>query len=152
MTSYRSPREWIQRFGRKKTSQDKLNQNTFGVDNTSFEYEIESYLEHHAVKFQNVFDANCYLYLSRAMDWFDLAEHGKSTQDVFSKFNVEKALIMSVNSDILFPPQQQKEIAECLSQSGSKVEYKELNSIQGHDSFLVDIDTFGFEIQKFMKI
>ena len=90
MTSYRSPREWIQRFGRKRTSQDKLNQNTFGVDNTSFEYEIESYLEHHAVKFQNVFDANCYLYLSRAMDWFDLAEHGKSTQDVFSKFNVEK--------------------------------------------------------------
>ena len=151
MTSYRSSKEWIQRFGRKKTSQDKLNQNTFGVDNTSFEYEIESYLEHHAVKFQKLFDANCYLYLSRAMDWFDLADHGNSTQEVFSRFKIENALVISVKSDTLFPPQQQKEIAEGLSQSGTKVEYKELKSIQGHDSFLVDIDTFGKEISKFMK-
>ena len=151
MTSYRSPREWIQRFGRKKTSEDKLNQNTFGVDNTSFEYEIESYLEHHAVKFQKLFDANCYLYLSRAMDWFDLADHGNSTQEVFSRFKIEKALVISVKSDTLFPPQQQKEIAEGLSQSGTKVEYKELQSIQGHDSFLVDIDAFGKVISKFMK-
>ena len=152
MTSYRSPREWIQRFGRKRTSEDKLNQNTFGVDNTNFEYEIESYLEHHALKFQKLFDANCYLYLSRAMDWFDLADHGNSTQEVFSKFKIENALVISVKSDTLFPPQQQKEIAEGLSQSGSKVEYKELQSIQGHDSFLVDIDTFGKEISKFMKL
>ena len=152
MTSYRSPREWIQRFGRKRTSEEKLNQNTFGVDNTNFEYEIESYLEHHAIKFQKLFDANCYLYLSRAMDWFDLADHGNSTQEVFSRFKIEKALVISVKSDTLFPPQQQKEIAEGLSQSGTKVEYKELQSIQGHDSFLVDINTFGKEISKFMKL
>ena len=151
MTSYRSPREWIQRFGRKRTSEEKLNQNTFGVDNTNFEYEIESYLEHHAIKFQKLFDANCYLYLSRAMDWFDLADHGNSTQEVFSRFKIENALVISAKSDTLFPPQQQKEIAEGLSQSGTKVEYKELQSIQGHDSFLVDIDTFGKEISKFMK-
>ena len=152
MTSYRSPREWIQRFGRKRTSEEKLNQNTFGVDNTNFEYEIESYLEHHAIKFQKLFDANCYLYLSRAMDWFDLADHGNSTQEVFSRFKIENALVISAKSDTLFPPQQQKEIAEGLSQSGTKVEYKELKSIQGHDSFLVDIDTFGKEIRKFMKL
>lgn len=151
MTSYRSPREWIQRFGRKRTSEEKLNQNTFGVDNTNFEYEIESYLEHHAIKFQKLFDANCYLYLSRAMDWFDLADHGNSTQEVFSRFKIENALVISAKSDTLFPPQQQKEIAEGLSQSGTKVEYKELQSIQGHDSFLVDIDAFGKEISKFMK-
>ena len=152
MTSYRAPREWIQRFGRKRTSEEKLNQNTFGVDNTNFEYEIESYLEHHAIKFQKLFDANCYLYLSRAMDWFDLADHGNSTQEVFSRFKIENALVISAKSDTLFPPQQQKEIAEGLSQSGTKVEYKELQSIQGHDSFLVDIDTFGKEIRKFMKL
>ena len=152
MTSYRSPREWIQRFGRKRTSEEKLNQNTFGVDNTNFEYEIESYLEHHAIKFQKLFDANCYLYLSRAMDWFDLADHGNSTQEVFSRFKIENALVISAKSDTLFPPQQQKEIAEGLSQSGTKVEYKELQSIQGHDSFLVDIDTFGKEIRNFMKL
>ena len=151
MTSYRSALEWSQRFGRKKTTSAELNQNTFGVDNTSFEYEIESYLEHQAIKFQNVFDANCYLYLSRAMDWFDIAAHGKSTLDSLSKTKLEKALVLGVNSDTLFPLQQQKEIAEGLSQAGAKVQYKELNCIQGHDSFLVDIETFGLEINDFIS-
>ena len=151
MTSYRSALEWSQRFGRKKTSNAELNQNTFGVDNTSFEYEIEAYLEHQAIKFQNVFDANCYLYLSRAMDWFDIALHGKSTLDSLSKTKLEKALVLGVASDTLFPLQQQKEIAEGLSQAGAKVQYKELNCIQGHDSFLVDIETFGLEINDFIS-
>ena len=151
MTSYRSALEWSQRFGRKKTTSAELNQNTFGVDNTSFEYEIESYLEHQAIKFQNVFDANCYLYLSRAMDWFDIEVHGKSTLDALSKTKLEKALVLGVNSDTLFPLQQQKEIAEGLSQAGAKVQYKELNCIQGHDSFLVDIETFGLEINDFIS-
>ena len=151
MTSYRSALEWSQRFGRKKTTSDELNQNTFGVDNTSFEYEIEAYLEHQAIKFQNVFDANCYLYLSRAMDWFDIALHGKSTLDSLSKTKLEKALVLGVASDTLFPLQQQKEIAEGLSQAGTKVQYKELNCIQGHDSFLVDIETFGLEINDFIS-
>jgi len=150
MTTYRSSTEWLQRFGRKKSSSEKLNQNTFGVDNTSFEFEIESYLEHHAVKFQNVFDANCYLYLSRAMDWFDVSDHGKSTQDAMSKTSVDKALVLGVTSDTLFPVHQQKEISECLLQAGTKVDYQELDSIQGHDSFLVDIEKFGKKIKSFI--
>ena len=151
MTSYRSSAEWQQRFGRKKSSSEKLTQNTFGVDNTGFEYEIESYLEHHAVKFQNVFDANCYLYLSRAMDWFDVSDHGKSTQDALSKTNIEKAIVIGVTSDTLFPSYQQKEIAECLLQAGTKVDYQELDCIQGHDSFLVDIESFGKKIRNFIN-
>ena len=62
MISYRSANEWAQRFGRKKSSKNNITQNTFGIENTGFEFEIESYLEHLAVKFQDVFDANCYLY------------------------------------------------------------------------------------------
>jgi len=151
MTSYRSANEWVQRFGRKKSVANKINQNTFGIENTSFEFEIESYLEHQAVKFQNIFDANCYLYLSRAMDWFDVANLGKSSLDAFSKINVNKALILGVDTDVLFPPQQQKEIAENLSLSNVKVEYKELNCIQGHDSFLVDTGSFAKEINTFIK-
>ncbi|MEC9206312.1 MAG: homoserine O-acetyltransferase [Pseudomonadota bacterium] len=149
MTSYRSPTEWIQRFGRKKTTGSLINQNTFGIDNTSFEYEIESYLDHQAIKFQNQFDANCYLYLSRAMDWFDIAEHGDSTINALSKVNIKKALVLGVQTDTLFPIQQQKEIAEGLSQADVKVEFKNLNSIQGHDSFLVDTETFASEIKNF---
>ena len=152
MASYRSAIEWLQRFGRKKSVDSKLNQNTFGIENTSFEYEIESYLEHQAVKFQNIFDANCYLYLSRAMDWFDVSEHGESTADAFSKIHIKNALVLGVNTDILFPPQQQKEIAELLTLSNTKVDYKELSCIQGHDSFLVDTATFSKEIKSFIKL
>jgi len=151
MTSYRSANEWVQRFGRKKSVENKINQNTFGIENTSFEFEIESYLEHQAVKFQNIFDANCYLYLSRAMDWFDVANLGKSSLDAFSKINVNKALVLGVDTDVLFPPQQQKEISENLSLSNVKVEYKELSCIQGHDSFLVDTGIFAKEINTFIK-
>jgi len=151
MTSYRSANEWVQRFGRKKSVENKINQNTFGIENTSFEFEIESYLEHQAVKFQNIFDANCYLYLSRAMDWFDVANLGKSSLDAFSKINVNKALVLGVDTDVLFPSQQQKEIAENLSLSNVKVEYKELSCIQGHDSFLVDTGSFAKEINAFIK-
>ncbi|MDA7748573.1 homoserine O-acetyltransferase [Gammaproteobacteria bacterium] len=151
MTSYRSANEWVQRFGRKKSIENKINQNTFGIENTSFEFEIESYLEHQAVKFQNIFDANCYLYLSRAMDWFDVANLGKSSLDAFSKININKALVLGVDTDSLFPPQQQKEISENLSLSNVKVEYKELSCIQGHDSFLVDTGSFAKEINAFIK-
>ncbi len=151
MASYRSSAEWIQRFGRKKTTGTLINQNTFGIDNTSFEFEIESYLDHQAIKFQNEFDANCYLYLSRAMDWFDLAEHGDSTINALSKINIKKALVLGVKTDILFPPQQQKEIAEGLSQADVKVDFKNLDSIQGHDSFLVDTETFSHEIKNFIN-
>ena len=151
MASYRSSLEWSQRFGRKKSAENKLNQNTFGIENTSFEYEIEAYLEHQAVKFQNIFDANCYLYLSRAMDWFDASDHGESTLDAFSRMNIKKALVLGVSTDVLFPPQQQKEIAELLSLSNTKVSYKELSCIQGHDSFLVDIEAFSKEISKFIN-
>ncbi|MBH44276.1 MAG: homoserine O-acetyltransferase [Gammaproteobacteria bacterium] len=150
MISYRSALEWIQRFGRKKTSGSVINQNTFGIDNTSFEYEIESYLEHHAIKFQNVFDANCYLYLSRAMDWFDLSEHAQSTVDALSKTKINRALILGVGTDILFPIEQQKEIYEGLAQGNTKAEFKTLNCSQGHDSFLVDTETFSREIKSFL--
>ena len=151
MTSYRSANEWVQRFGRKKSVENKINQNTFGIENTSFEFEIGSYLEHQAVKFQNIFDANSYLYLSRAMDWFDVANLGKSSLDAFSKININKALVLGVDTDVLFPPQQQKEISENLSLSNVKVEYKELSCIQGHDSFLVDTGSFAREISSFIK-
>ena len=151
MASYRSATEWTQRFGRKRSDDNKLNQNTFGIENTSFEFEIESYLEHQAVKFQNIFDANCYLYLSRAMDWFDVAKHGESTLDAISKTKIDKALVLGVTTDVLFPSQQQKEIAELLSLSNTIVEYKELDCIQGHDSFLVDTNRFSKEIENFIK-
>ena len=151
MISYRSANEWAHRFGRKKSSKDKITQNTFGIENTGFEFEIESYLEHLAIKFQDVFDANCYLYLSRSIDWFDIIDYGPSSKEVLSKTGLESALILGVNSDILFPIDQQKELAECLSADSTKVTYKSLDCMQGHDSFLVDTETFSREISCYLK-
>ena len=85
------------------------------------------------------------------MDWFDLAAHGDSTINALSKINIKKALVLGVKTDILFPPQQQKEIAEGLSQADVKVDFKNLDSIQGHDSFLVDTETFSHEIKNFIN-
>ena len=151
MISYRSANEWAQRFGRKKSSKNNITQNTFGIENTGFEFEIESYLEHLAVKFQNVFDANCYLYLSRSIDWFDIIDYGSSSEEVLGKTGLESALILGVESDILFPIYQQKELAEYLSAGSTKVTYKSLNCLQGHDSFLVDIETFSREISCYLE-
>ncbi len=151
MMSYRSADEWAQRFGRKKSAKTEITQNTFGIENTNFEFEIESYLEHLAIKFQDVFDANSYLYLSRAIDWFDLVDYGSSPDKVLGQTAIDNALVLGVNSDTLFPIAQQKEIAESLSSGSTKVTYKSLDCIQGHDSFLVDIETFSKEIKCFLE-
>ena len=151
MLSYRSADEWAQRFGRKKSSIAEITQNTFGIENTGFEFEIESYLEHLAIKFQDVFDANSYLYLSRAIDWFDLIDYGSSPEKVLGNTTLTNALVLGVKTDTLFPISQQKELAECLSSGSTKAIYKSLDCIQGHDSFLVDIEIFTKEIKCFLE-
>ena len=70
------------------------------------EFSVESYLEAHANRFSGTFDANCYLYLSRASDLFDLAEHGGSLKSGFKRLRLERALIIGVTTDILFPLHQ----------------------------------------------
>ena len=88
------------------------------------------------------FDANCYLYLSRAMDLFDGLDHGGSLAASFSSLQLESALVIGVRTDALFPLTQQQALAEALSEKVSDVAFVPLDSIQGHDSFLVDMDRF----------
>lgn len=137
MISYRSAEEWEQRFGRERVASEDHAGNPFYID-----FEVESYLESRANRFTGNFDPNCYLYLSRASDLFDLAEHGGSLKAGFSKLNLQRALVIGVKSDILFPLRQQSELAEGLSQVVEDVEYLPLDCIKGHDSFLVEMDEF----------
>lgn len=137
MMTYRSAREWEQRFGRERVAGERQAGNAFALD-----FEVESYLEAHAQKFTGQFDANCYLYLSRASDLFDVAEHGGSVTAGLAKVRVERALVVGVETDILFPIAQQRELASGLDARGRAVHLAELPSIQGHDSFLVDMDRF----------
>lgn len=142
MISYRSAAEWKKRFGRERVGGAS---EPFGI-----EFEIESYLEHHAQKFAGSFDANCYLYLSRAMDLFDVADHGGCLEQGMACLAARRALVIGVASDILFPLSQQRELAKLLQAQGREVQLAELNSIQGHDSFLVDMDRFRPVIAKFL--
>jgi homoserine O-acetyltransferase len=112
-------------------------------------FEVEAYLEHHANKFTGQFDPNCYLYLSRASDLFDVAEHGSSVAAGLAKIRVKRALIIGVTTDFLFPIYQQRELAEGLAAPGREIEFVELNSLQGHDSFLVDMDSYRPLIARF---
>lgn len=137
MITYRSAEEWDQRFGRERAEGEHDAGDQFGVD-----FEVESYLEHHANKFVGQFDPNCYLYLSRAMDLFDVAEHSGCVATELSKPGIERALVVGVETDFLFPLHEQEQLAECLERPGREVEFVALPSLQGHDSFLVDMDGF----------
>jgi homoserine O-acetyltransferase len=137
MITYRSGKEWETRFGRERVREEHPTGDLFAAD-----FEVESYLEHHAQKFTGQFDANCYLYLSRASDLFDLAEHGGSIQTALKKIESDRVLIIGVQSDFLFTIEQQRELAAQFGQVGKPAGLVELDSIQGHDSFLVDMDRF----------
>ena len=137
MITYRSAAEWEQRFGRERIAQERKAGDMFAPD-----FEIESYLEHHAQKFTGQFDANCYLYLSRASDLFDLADHGGSIAAALRGMQAERVLVIGVETDFLFPLHQQRELASAIEAAGGRVSLAELPSIQGHDSFLVDMDNF----------
>ena len=146
LISYRSPDEWLQRFGRTKIEKSKRSTETFAP-----EFEIESYLDHNARKFVDHFDANCYLYLSRAMDWFDVAEHGGSIEAGLAKIKSKRVLVVGVESDFLFPAWQQKELVATLKKLGVNANLKILSSIQGHDAFLVDKEHFDPVIREFFN-
>jgi homoserine O-acetyltransferase len=137
MLTYRSAEEFEQRFGRELISEQRLTGEAFDIN-----FEVESYLEAHARKFVGTFDANSYLYLSRAMDLFDIADHGGSLTHGLNKVGAARVLIIGAESDILFPIQQQVELAEGLTNGERDVELVRLPSVQGHDSFLVDMDRF----------
>jgi len=152
--TYRSALEWDGRFGRVRLDSDRRDdEDPFGL-----EFEVESYLEGHARRFVRNFDPNCYLYLSRSMDWFDLAEYcsapcGSRSGDVLNALGmikIEKALAIGVVTDILFPLQQQEQIADGLRAGGADATFLPLPSPQGHDAFLVDIERFGPAVGDFL--
>ena len=145
LVSYRAADEWNSKFDRSRLPAEKLTGKRF-----EREFEIENYLEYNAQKFINSFDPNSYLYLSRAMDWFDIAEHGDSISDGMSKLNVNKALVVGVTTDILFPARQQKEIADIMRETGTEVDYVEIDSANGHDAFLIDDEQFSPVVKKFL--
>ncbi len=145
--TYRSAMEWVGRFARIRLDSDRREDEPFGA-----EFAVESYLQAHAERFVRSFDPNSYLYLSRASDWFDMAEYGDGDARIgLARIGLERALVLGVETDILFPLSQQEEIAEGLRAGGANVDFVALDSPQGHDAFLVDIERFGAAIARFLS-
>lgn len=145
--TYRSAMEWNGRFARIRLDPEQREDEPFGR-----EFQVESYLEGHAQRFVRNFDPNSYLYLSRASDWFDIAEYGHgSVLEGLKRIHIEQAMVIGVSTDILFPLQQQEQIAEGLQAAGAEVEFVALDSPQGHDAFLVDIENYSRAIGGFLN-
>jgi homoserine O-acetyltransferase len=143
--TYLSEESMKKKFGRRL--QDKLKPD-FNFDT---EFQVESYLQHQGSKFVERFDANSYLYITRAIDYFDLTEGGTLLlEDVFKPLQV-KFLVISFTSDWLYPPAESKEIVRALQKSGHDVVSFEIESNYGHDAFLLDNKTLTSLIRNFLN-
>jgi len=151
--TYLSDASMDRKFGRKAVSASHKSANAPAVDaselsmegidpvapTTAFDvrFEVESYLRYQGKSFINRFDANSYLYITRALDQFDLAAAHGSLEEAFAR--VEAAtLVVGFTSDWLFPPDQNRAIAIALLRAGKRVSYAELATDLGHDSFLLE--------------
>lgn len=134
MLSYRSAKEWDERFPR---SLKKVPNKPFGT-----EFPVESYLEHHANQFIHKFDPISYLYLSRSMDWFNGNGYAKAGENPLKNKGLYSALVVGAHTDLLFPTHLQKELHALLTNAQCDSELVIVDSIQGHDAFLVDKETF----------
>jgi len=148
MMTYRSAAEWRERFGRAPVPESMREEETPFAP----EFAIQSYLETHARRFVRAFDPNCYLYISRAMDRFDLSAHGGSNRAALAKSGLEQALVIGVESDMLFAIDEQRTLAASFKEAGIATRFAPLPCIEGHDSFLIDIKSFGREIKSFLAL
>ncbi|UVO51066.1 homoserine O-acetyltransferase [Sphingomonas sp. SUN019] len=130
--TYLSEAGLTEKFGRKLQAREAK---TFGFD---ADFQVESYLRHQGIAFVDRFDANSYLYITRAMDYFDLAEeHGGLLANAFRGTNTRFCLV-SFDTDWLYPTPESRSIVHALNAAGARVSFVELSSPYGHDAFLLD--------------
>ena len=134
-----------EKFGRKLQERDDLK---FSFD---ADFQIESYLRYQGSVFVDRFDANSYLYITRAMDYFDLTKKfGGNLSKAFEKSNT-KFFIISFTSDWLYPTSENREIVIALNAIGKDVGFVEITSDKGHDSFLLDVPDFLNTVRNFLN-
>ena len=130
--TYLSEAALHRKFGRNLQDRDRP---TFGFD---ADFQIESYLRHQGSTFVDRFDANSYLYMTRAMDYFDLAaEHGGRLANAFLGTKT-RFCVVSFTSDWLFPTIENKAVVRALNAAGASVSFVEIETDRGHDAFLLD--------------
>jgi homoserine O-acetyltransferase len=134
--TYLSDAALHRKFGRRMQDRDLP---TFSFD---ADFQVESYLRYQGSSFVERFDANSYLYLTRAMDYFDIAaDHGGALAKAFTGSKT-RFCIVSFTSDWLFPTSESRAIVHALNASGARVSFAEIETDKGHDAFLLDVPEF----------
>ena len=142
--TYLSEGAFQKKFGR--DMQNKVLSWGFDAD-----FQVESYLRHQGTSFVDRFDANCYLYLTRAMDYFDLTSQYHGNLSLAFKNNKCKYLVVSFSSDWLFPTSESRTILKALNKVEADVSFIEIQSDKGHDSFLLDVPEFHSILKGFIE-
>ena len=142
--TYMSDESMREKFGRRLRQKEK-----FGFD-FSVDFEVESYLRYRGTQFVNRFDANSYLYITKAEDYFDLTNGVGTLANAFARAQA-RFLVISFSSDWLYPSYQSQEIVRVLRRSNHDVAYCELPSNYGHDAFLIDVAEQSEVIRGFLE-
>ncbi len=143
--TYVSDASMDRKFGRKK--KDNAAGDAYTLD---MQFEVESYLRHQGQSFINRFDANSYLYITRALDQFDLAQAYGSLEAAFAPVEAD-TLVVGFTSDWLFPPEQNRALALALLRAGKRASYAELSTDLGHDSFLLESEQLYTLVRGFLE-
>ncbi len=144
--TYLSTESMEKKFGREKKRPDSEPENYF-----SAEFQVESYLNYQGQKFIARFDANSYLYITKAMDNYDLPSRFGTLANAFKKSGDVKYLITSISSDWLFPTWQSHEMVRAMRNRNIDVTFFEINSRYGHDAFLIETETLTKLIKAFLN-
>ena len=143
--TYLSKQGLQEKFGRKLQDKGSLK---FSFD---ADFQIESYLRYQGASFVDRFDANSYLYITRAMDYFDLEKQFNGNLSLAFKNTKAKFCIISFSSDWLYPTSENKEVVIALNTCGANVGFVEINSDRGHDSFLLNVPSFLKTLSEFLS-
>ncbi|WP_156678037.1 homoserine O-acetyltransferase MetX [Sphingomonas profundi] len=148
--TYLSEAGLTEKFGRRLQARpDNLNgAKSFGFD---ADFQVESYLRHQGISFVDRFDANSYLYITRAMDYFDLAEeHGGMLANAF-RGTTTRFCLVSFDTDWLYPTAESRSVVHALNAAGAAVSFVELSSPFGHDAFLLDVPELNRVVDGFVR-
>jgi len=148
--TYLSEAGLTEKFGRRLQARagNQEGAKSFGFD---ADFQIESYLRHQGISFVDRFDANSYLYITRAMDYYDIAEeHGGLLANAF-KGTRTRFCVVSFDTDWLYPTAESRAVVHALNAAGAAVSFVELSSPFGHDAFLLDVPELNRVIDGFLR-